>query len=83
MVELRQTKIENSSKEFDEVNRPKHYCDGKIEVIDFIEDKQLNFCRGNAVKYIARAGKKNKSTEIQDLEKAVWYLQHEIKTLKG
>lgn len=83
MVELRQTKIENSPKEFDEVNRPKHYCDGKIEVIDFIEDKQLNFCRGNAVKYIARAGKKNKSTEIQDLEKAVWYLQHEIKTLKG
>lgn len=83
MVELRQTKIENSSKEFDEVNRPKHYCDGKIEVIDFIEDKQLNFCRGNAVKYIARAGKKNKSTEIQDLEKAVWYLQHEINTLKG
>lgn len=83
MVELRQTKIENSSKEFDEVNRPKHYCDGKIEVIDFIEDKRLNFCRGNAVKYIARAGKKNKSTEIQDLEKAVWYLQHEIKTLKG
>lgn len=83
MVELRQTKVENSPKEFDEVNRPKHYCDGKIEVIDFIEDKQLNFCRGNAVKYIARAGKKNKSTEIQDLEKAVWYLQHEIKTLKG
>lgn len=83
MVELRQIKVENSPKEFDEVNRPKHYCDGKIEVIDFIEDKQLNFCRGNAVKYIARAGKKNKSTEIQDLEKAVWYLQHEIKTLKG
>lgn len=83
MVELRQTKAENSLNEFDEVNRPKHYCDGKIEVIDFIEDKQLNFCRGNAVKYIARAGKKNKSTEIQDLEKAVWYLQHEIKTLKG
>lgn len=83
MVELRQTKAENSSNEFDEVNRPKHYCDGKIEVIDFIEDKQLNFCRGNAVKYIARAGKKNKSTEIQDLEKAVWYLQYEIETLKG
>lgn len=82
MIELRQTKAENSEKGFDEVNRPKHYCDGKIEVIDFIEDKKLNFCRGNAVKYIARAGKKNKLTEIQDLEKAVWYLQHEIKTLK-
>ena len=37
----------------DPVNHPSHYTDGKIEVIDFIEDKNLNFHRGNAVKYIA------------------------------
>lgn len=43
------------------VNHPSHYNDGKIEVIDFIEDKHLNFHRGNAVKYIARDGKKDKS----------------------
>ena len=64
------------------MNHPAHYTDGKIEVIDFIDDKELNFNRGNAVKYIARAGKKSKDTEIQDLEKAAWYLNHEIKRLK-
>ena len=40
----------------DVINHPNHYTDGKIEVIDFIEDKQLNFNRGNVVKYISRAG---------------------------
>lgn len=68
---------------YDPVAHPAHYTDGKIEVIDFIEDKQLNFCRGNAVKYIARAGKKDPAKEIEDLEKAVWYLSHEIMRLKG
>ena len=66
----------------DNVNHPAHYTDGKIEVIDFIEDKRLNFHRGNAVKYIARAGKKDPAKEIEDLEKAVWYLQREIEKLK-
>lgn len=66
----------------DPVNHPSHYTDGKIDVIDFIDDKKLNFCRGNAVKYIARAGKKDPNKEIEDLEKAVWYLQHDIKRLK-
>lgn len=66
----------------DSVNHPSHYTDGKIEVIDFIEDKGLNFHRGNAVKYIARAGKKEPAKEIEDLEKAVWYLQREIEKLK-
>ena len=67
----------------DPVNHPSHYTDGKIEVIDFIEDKNLNFHRGNAVKYIARAGKKDKSREIEDLQKAVWYIDREIKRLEA
>ncbi len=67
----------------DPVNPPPHYTDGKIEVIDFIEDKNLNFHRGNAVKYIARAGKKDKSREIEDLQKAVWYIDREIKRLEA
>lgn len=67
----------------DPVNRPSHYTDGKIEVIDFIEDKQLGFCLGNAIKYIARAGKKNPDKEIEDLEKAKWYLDRQIKNLKN
>lgn len=65
----------------DEVNHPSHYTDGKIEVIDFIEDKNLGFRLGNAVKYISRAGKKDKSKTVQDLEKAKWYLEREIKYL--
>ena len=65
------------------VNHPSHYTDGKIEVIDFIEDKRLNFHRGNAIKYIARAGKKNPDKEIEDLEKAAWYINREIKRLKS
>lgn len=67
----------------DNVNHPSHYTDGKIEVIDFIEDKKLNFHRGNAVKYIARAGEKNTANEIEDLEKAVWYINREIERLKN
>lgn len=66
----------------DPVNHPSHYTDGKIEVIDFIEDKNLNFCRGNAVKYISRAGKKDPAKEIQDLEKAQWYINREVNRLK-
>ena len=42
----------------------------------------MNFCRGNAVKYIVRAGLKDPSKEIEDLEKAVFYLNREIKELK-
>ena len=60
------------------VNHPSHYNTGKIEVIDFIEDKSLNFNRGNVVKYVVRAGLKNKETEIEDLRKAKFYIEHEI-----
>lgn len=66
----------------DPVNKPAHYTDGKIEVIDFIEDKKLGFHLGNTVKYVARAGKKDPSKTIQDLEKAEWYLKREINRLK-
>ena len=67
----------------DPVNHPSHYTKGKIEVADFIADQKLNFDRGNAVKYVCRAGTKDPEKEIQDLEKAIWYIKHEIKTLKG
>ena len=66
----------------DPVNHPSHYTDGKIEVIDFIEDKKLGFCLGNVVKYIARAGKKDPKKEIEDLNKAKWYLERRIKELE-
>lgn len=63
----------------DPVNHPDHYAAGwsnGAEVIDITE--HLNFNRGNAVKYLARAGRKNPATEIEDLRKAAWYLNREI-----
>lgn len=63
------------------VNHPHHYASGKIEVIEAIEDWKLGFNRGNAIKYVARAGKKDPEKEIEDLEKAVWYLKREIEIL--
>lgn len=66
----------------DDVNHPSHYTSYKgIEVIQLTE--QMNFNRGNSVKYVARAGLKNPETEIQDLEKAKWYLEREIQRLKN
>lgn len=67
----------------DVVNRPSHYADGKIEPIDYIEDKKLGFCLGNAVKYISRAGKKPGNDEITDLKKAIWYIERRIKEVEN
>lgn len=61
----------------DAVNHPSHYNMGKIEVIEAIEDWQLGFHLGNAVKYIARAGKKEPD-KLLDLKKARWYLNRAI-----
>ncbi len=62
--------------EFDSVGHPEHYNShpSGIETIEITE--HLNFCLGNAVKYILRCDLKGKPTE--DLEKAVWYLKREI-----
>jgi hypothetical protein len=54
---------------------------GRIEVIDAIEAWGLGFDDGNAVKYIARA--RHKGKELEDLEKALWYLERRIKNLKS
>lgn len=65
----------------DSVNHPSHYTQYKgIEVIQLTE--QMNFNRGNAVKYIARAGFKDSEVEIVDLEKAKWYIEREIERIK-
>jgi hypothetical protein len=69
--------------EVDSINHPSYYTDGKIEVSDFIADKNLNFFRGNVVKYVARAGKKNAETEVEDLKKAAWYINREIERVEG
>lgn len=68
-----------------QVNHPKHYggSENFYEAIKVIEAWGLGFCLGNVVKYISRAGKKDKTKLIQDLEKAVWYLNREIENLKN
>lgn len=60
----------------DPINHPQHYTHGSIEVIEAIDAWGLGFCLGNVVKYVARADHKGKP--IEDLEKAAWYLAHEI-----
>ena len=62
----------------DNVNHPSHYTDGQIEVIDYIEDKKFGYHLGNAIKYISRAGKKDPQKTVEDLRKAVWYIQRYI-----
>lgn len=66
------------------VNHPQHYGgDNTYEAIKVIEAWGLDFCLGNTVKYISRAGKKDADKTIQDLEKAKWYLERKISQLKA
>lgn len=58
------------------VSHPLHYNAHNIEVIDFIQDWELNFALGNAIKYICRAPYKGK--QIEDIEKAIQYLEFEL-----
>lgn len=69
----------------EQVNHPKHYggADNPYEAIKVIEAWDLGFCLGNTVKYISRAGKKETDKNVQDLEKAKWYLEREIEKLKS
>ncbi len=61
----------------DVVNRPSHYTSGNIEVWDFIIDQNLDYLRGNVIKYVSRAGKKDPSKELEDLNKAIEELEKE------
>ncbi len=74
------TKRERGDKHWPDPINPQHYTrhPSKIECIQITE--HMNFCRGNAIKYIWRAGEKN--DEIEDLEKAKWYIEREIQRLK-
>ena len=61
-----------------QVNHPKHYTSDPsgVECIEISEN--WSFCLGNALKYLWRSGKKDADTSIQDLEKAIWYIEREI-----
>jgi len=68
----------------EQVNHPQHYGgeNNTYEAIKVIEAWDLDFHLGNTVKYISRAGKKEVNKELQDLKKALWYLQRKIENLE-
>jgi len=65
------------------VNHPRHYTShpSGIECIEIV--RHMNFNLGNAIKYLWRAGLKSETNHIEDLKKAVWYIEDEIKRLEG
>ena len=67
----------------EQVNHPQHYGgkNNPYEAIKVIEAWRLDFCLGNVIKYVCRAGKKNPQTEIEDLMKAQEYLERKIQFL--
>jgi len=69
----------------EQVNHPTHYggSENIYEAIKVIDAWQLGFSLGNTIKYISRAGKKDLTKEIEDLKKALFYLEHHIKTLES
>ena len=71
---------QENTDDIDIVNQPLHYKShpSSIECIQITE--HMNFCLGNAIKYIWRAGLKS-SSEIEDLRKARWYIEREIQRL--
>ena len=73
--------IENNKTKHEAINHPDYYKGNGIEAIDVIEAWGLDFCLGNAVKYIARCGKKSDKV-VEDLKKAAWYLNREIERME-
>lgn len=66
------------------VNNPKHYESQGLTAIEVIEKFNLNFSLGNSIKYILRSGRKGNELhdEVQDLQKAIWYLNRQINFIK-
>lgn len=78
MEKMDAEEIKRWNSQRDAVNHPAHYNVGKIEVVEFIEDQKLCYHVGNALKYICRAGRKDPAKTVEDLKKAIWYLQRRI-----
>lgn len=65
----------------DPINHPSHYTSHPSGIETIQITRHMNFNRGNAVKYLMRAGLKDSAKEVEDLKKAIWYIQDEIKRL--
>jgi len=77
-------KMSENQQNYEYVNHPQHYGgeDNLYEVIKVIEATNMDFHLGNAYKYMARAGKKGTDKEVQDLKKAIWYIERKIKLIQ-
>ena len=82
LVQAANVAQEETNEKPDAINPP-HYqgFSNGAQVVDITE--HLNFNRGNAVKYLARAGAKDPAKEIEDIKKAIWYAQRELVRLEG
>jgi hypothetical protein len=80
---MEQELLQHLKSKMEMVNHPNHYGgeNNPYEAIKVIDAWELDFCLGNAVKYISRAGKKDPAKELEDLKKAVWYLNHRIQQI--
>ena len=81
--DIREQYFEEFNKDLhDSVNHPSHYTNhpSGVECIEVTE--HLNFCVGNAIKYLWRCDKKHESP-LEDLKKARWYVDREIKRIEG
>ena len=78
--ENKETKLMFEIEEKEMVDHPSHYNQG-IETIEYIESWSMNFNTGNVIKYVTRAGYKD--NQLEDLKKAMWYLQREIDRIEN
>jgi len=80
----KQDKIDNPAEKDltgeERIDHPSHYTQGRYEPIDVIEDWELGFHEGNALKYLARS--RHKGNQVEDLRKAAWYLMRYADTLE-
>jgi hypothetical protein len=63
---------------YDNIDPPHYTGNGGLRGIDVVEQFELGFCLGNAIKYILRCGRKPTSDPIEDLKKARWHIDREI-----
>lgn len=78
MFRMRGKPYRSTLNAFQLIEYPPHYTSGSIEVWDFIADQGLDFFSGNIVKYICRAGRKEGTSELEDLKKARAYIGKKI-----
>ena len=67
----------------DPVNHPPHYTSDPSGVECITITQHRNFCIGNAIKYLWRAGLKDSAPQVQDLQKAIWYINQEIERIQN